>query len=842
MLSGRLWNTSTSQPSSTSTSASPIETLIVNATSKVVRLPSPDVTLSAFAMPPPSPDVDPKGYEYNWKLMNALPGGEDKGTTTNQNSATLRLSDIKPGVYSFQVTVKGTHSFGSATANLTVLPPLRVNTAPVAMVEPVTQVIRLPSNSALIDGSASQDDDKVVTFKWTLEQAPIGYSLPSAVENGSEMLKLVNLTAGNYTLKLTVTDSDGATNSTLAYVRVEKEIDYPPVANAGEDIVVYLPVSSVVLNGSKGTTDDRGIVSWEWTRGEGANLAVDMRDTRNATLTLSKLVEGVYSFVLKVTDTANQTASDEVRVFVKPPEQGNLVSNAGRNVSVTLPVNGVLLDGSGSSPGVKTWNWTQIKGPQQAVIEQPMASKTMVKSLTRGEYAFNLTVSDGVSFSWSVVNVTVVQTENAPPKASAGPDVSVTLPCAEVLLNGTGSTDDVGIVKWEWTRLEGSSAAGTIVGNSAMTPVLKLVDLIPGHYEFKLRVQDEQSGFSEDTVSIIVKPSPNEFGEVELTLNVNLASLTSGELKNLVDKLELLLDSDGSGVTVAVVKLFRERRTGRAVLRFLAATMGAGGGGNEASVETVLKGRDVALRLRQRLWRDPNLLGFDALGIESVICQNECSGVGRCDEATRDCRCDPFWMENPVRRRFGDGEANCDWSLIYVAIVALFVVGCLLSAIIATRRAWKRKRRLEDGGSERARNKRATKHRYSLLNGLASVPNPRHRKKKDAGVTTGLGENNSVMVSDSDTGSDVLFQARRPAATTNGTTSRNYGGIAGQSQANGGVLVNIGATANGSIEADVEFRVGTLENEPEDLNLLARKMLVHSQMGIMLLKNHDTRI
>lgn len=40
---------------------------------------------------------------------------------------------------------------------------------------------------------------------------------------------------------MTVTDSDGATNSTEAYLEVIEETDYPPTANAGEDKIVYLP-------------------------------------------------------------------------------------------------------------------------------------------------------------------------------------------------------------------------------------------------------------------------------------------------------------------------------------------------------------------------------------------------------------------------------------------------------------------------------------------------------------------------------------------------------------------------------------------------------------------------
>ena len=59
------------------------------------------------------------------------------------------------------------------------------------------------------------------------------------------------LLLGNYTVKMTVTDKDGASNSTLAFVEVIEETDYPPTANAGEDKIVYLPqkVSSEKFQG-----------------------------------------------------------------------------------------------------------------------------------------------------------------------------------------------------------------------------------------------------------------------------------------------------------------------------------------------------------------------------------------------------------------------------------------------------------------------------------------------------------------------------------------------------------------------------------------------------------------
>ena len=58
------------------------------------------------------------------------------------------------------------------------------------------------------------------------------------------------------------------------------------------------------------------------------------------------------------------------------------------------------------------------------------------------------------------------------------------------------------------------------------------------------------------------------------------------------------------------------------------------------------------------------LTGFDYLQLQvieldTVVCQNDCSGHGKCQQSTRECICEPFWIENPVRRTLMDGKKNC---------------------------------------------------------------------------------------------------------------------------------------------------------------------------------------
>lgn len=58
----------------------------------------------------------------------------------------------------------------------------------------------------------------------------------------------------------------------------------------------------------------------------------------------------------------------------------------------------------------------------------------------------------------------------------------------KVRLDGSGSTDDLAIARWQWSRDPESLAAGTVVGNMT-SPQLVLANLVPGTYSFNLQVQ-----------------------------------------------------------------------------------------------------------------------------------------------------------------------------------------------------------------------------------------------------------------------------------------------------------------------------------------------------------------
>ncbi|XP_073977595.1 dyslexia-associated protein KIAA0319-like protein isoform X1 [Rhodnius prolixus] len=733
-------------------SPSPPKKILVEVISKQIRLPDNEVELIASTIPA---DIsEKKRYSYKWTPLSQPEGSS--GTVSENQGGTLKLSHLTEGLYTFKVTVSAPGEFGETEANVTVLPQKRENKPPQAIVLPSHQIVKLPNSLAVLDASSSKDDAGITKFHWELQQGPLGYQ-PNLSD--SQTLQLKDLKKpGNYSFRMTVTDTDGATNSTVANITVSQVPDYPPEANAGSSIVLYLPRNNVTLNGNL-SSDDKGIVSWEWTKSPSdSDKAVDMQNTHTPYVQLSHLEEGMYTFVLKVTDDSGQSSSSDVHVFVKPPTNKPPSANAGSNITIALPQTYILLNGSQSSDDISIdkWDWECVSGPRKVVFLNSNTSVANATGLTKGEYLFKLTVTDGDENSASdTVAVTVTQNKNQRPKANAGGDQTLTLPVGVLIVNGSLSTDDLGISRWQWTRELTSLAMGTIIDHSDTSPVLMVTNVVAGKYEFRLRVTDDQGEWDEDKVSIILKQDSELLNLVELTLNIDVGKLTQAQRDSVLLKLGMLL-RDASQL---VVRDLRSDNSGRAKLVFYVT-----------SPSGSVPGPQVVTTLKHKLAQDSFLLQMSVVDIRTTVCQNNCSGHGVCDQETRVCYCESFWMPDLFKKYMGDGDSNCGWSILYVTIALLSLTVIVGSAIWGLVCLFSRLCRWRHTSND--------KTKYALLESTEQIrpderKRKRFRKKSRANHAQSQVPMDKVILSDSDTDSDVLFENRH--GKTNGTKSSRNG-------------------------------------------------------------------
>nr|CAH0104636.1 unnamed protein product [Daphnia galeata] len=170
--------------------------------------------------------------------------------------------------------------------------------------------------------------------------------------------------------------------------------------------------------------------------------------------------------------------------------------------------------------------------------------------------------------------------------------------------------NDLGIQSWLWTRKPESLAAGAIIANSDRTSSSMLTNLVPGKYVFRLTVTDTQGLSDHDVATLIIHSNPRELDVVAITLRSDPRSFTDRELTAIREQIALLLHQQGS-VNINI-------------------------------------------------------------NIDDVMIEPK-SGHGVCDQFTRQCNCQSFWMENPISVSNG-ADYNCDWSLVNVVIIVVILV------------------------------------------------------------------------------------------------------------------------------------------------------------------------
>jgi hypothetical protein len=172
----------------------------------------------------------------------------------------------------------------------------------------------------------------------------------------------------------------------------------PPVAKAGLDQWINLPLDSITVNGSQSYDPDGSIVRFSWRR-IGGPASHMISSPASHTTAINSLVPGSYSFELRVTDNGGLSALDTIRVVVSDPSQPNRppVANAGPDQVIILPVVATTLNGSASTDpdnNIVIYSWSRISGPSSANIAQPNSVQSVVDGLQQGTYLFELHVID----------------------------------------------------------------------------------------------------------------------------------------------------------------------------------------------------------------------------------------------------------------------------------------------------------------------------------------------------------------------------------------------------------------------------------------------------------------
>lgn len=256
---------------------------------------------------------------------------------------------------------------------------------PVANAGP-NQIITLPTSSVTLNGNGSTGS--ISSYAWTQISGPNSATITTPTVVSPAVTGLIQ---GVYVFQLAV--NGGASNS---QVTITVNPAPPPTANAGTNQTINLPSSSITLNGNGST----GIInSYAWTQISGPNITT-IASPGTVSSPVTGLIQGIYIFQLSVNSGAS-ISQVTITVNAAPPP----IANAGVNQTISIPASSTTLNAGNSTGVINSYDWTQISGPNIALMATPSAVSSTVNNLILGTYVFQISVNSGVSTAQVTVNV-----------------------------------------------------------------------------------------------------------------------------------------------------------------------------------------------------------------------------------------------------------------------------------------------------------------------------------------------------------------------------------------------------------------------------------------------------
>lgn len=331
------------------------------------------------------------------------------------------------------------------------------------------------------DGSESHDNIEVVKYQWIIEGVTI---------NG----KTINYIFGDvkfYEVTLVVWDECGNKGQKTIIVNVVD--DKKPVADAGSNLKID-EGTEVILDGS-GSYDEVEIDNYTW--------IVD-NETRLYGVTPNYTFEdpGTYFVELNVTDTAGNYDKDIAAIWVN--DLTDPVAQAGKNWTIYTDQR-VRLNAKDSYDNYKiaSYEW-------HIDNEVYYGEKILHVFSDVGDYKVTLKVIDEAgNFDTDTIYVTVKDGEE--PTAEAGQD-SVVVVDEKVMLDGSYSSDNVGIKNYTWTIVEKNEV---LYGEN---PTYEFEE--SGTYTVRLTVRDYNNNVGQDAIKVEVEKKEKPLSLLNILLPI----------------------------------------------------------------------------------------------------------------------------------------------------------------------------------------------------------------------------------------------------------------------------------------------------------------------------------
>ena len=451
--------------------------------------PGEEITFDA------SPSSDPDGSlaSYRWEFIERP--NQDPFETTSGVTVSKAFST---GTYAVRLIV--TDNRGASDTDVTTLtvgnrPPTAAfdaNPPDPAVNEPVT-----------FDGGQSRDPDgSIASYDWEIAKDD-----SETVKSGTGRLLSYTFTdPAQYSVRLTVTDDEGATETTTMSFSPGIDPGAPKPEIQAPDSPVQVG-TEVTLSGEPSTDPDGRITSYRWTVarddetvrvGSGERLSVQLSEV------------GTYTVTLEVVDEDNITATTSISIDVTDSNQPPTAAFDITPSTAPPPGEEVTFDASVSHDpdgSITSYEWAIYRSESGTIDPEPIATlsgQTVTYSFTDPVvYSIHLTVrdDDGATATASelveVIAAPVADFEIQPDSPPSG---------QEVTFDASSSYDpDGSIVSYEWEfRERPSQGADTDSGETVRR------NFTSGEYAVTLTVTDQtgETATETKTLKVAIPPKP----------------------------------------------------------------------------------------------------------------------------------------------------------------------------------------------------------------------------------------------------------------------------------------------------------------------------------------------
>jgi PKD repeat protein len=410
------------------------------ASTTITTLPNPAPTIVASATPQVgkgpltvtfnsdgSADEDGTIVSYEWDFG-------DGNTSTDPNPT----NTYAVGSYTAELVV--TDDDGN-TASTTLAIDSQANVLPVAVANatPGKANLKAPLPVAFSSAGSVDNDGAITGYAWD-------FTNDGTVDSTDANPSFTYTTDGTFTAALTVTDTDGATDTATVQVVVGPE-NVAPVAVPAADRTSGKRDLTVNFSSAASTDSDGTIVGYLWDFGDGSPTSTDANPTHTFAV-------GTWTTTLTVTDDEGLTHTAPISISSNPPQApvagATATPSAGKRPLVVQFSSATSTDPDDAIV-TRAWDFTN-----DGTVDSTDANPSF--TYAEGSYTAQLTVTDEEGLT-SSTTLSIVSNPNQAPTAVLNSDKTFGGPPLVVQFSSVGSADpDDSIASYDWDFGDGGSS------------------------------------------------------------------------------------------------------------------------------------------------------------------------------------------------------------------------------------------------------------------------------------------------------------------------------------------------------------------------------------------------